>query len=151
MGDMMRKFLISMMTGILSAGALIACSSVNERPKMSLLPATISSESAPVLLDNASDSTSESSPMVGGWVPVFFNQFDKPELDNIATDLNSGRVKQVAISYPTKMQPLANKIKNYLQTNTNKTKAISMNAVELKDTDQVTYNLTQVILTLYFN
>jgi hypothetical protein len=47
------------------------------------------------------------------------------------------------------MQTLANNIRDYLQTNTGQ--KISMKSVELKDTEQVKYNLKQVIVTLYFN
>jgi hypothetical protein len=90
-----------------------------------------------------------SSPMIGGWAPVFFTEFDKDELNQVVDGVNAGRVKRVAISYPTKMQTLANNIRDYLQTNTGQ--KITMKSVELKDTDQVKYNLKQVIVTLYFN
>lgn len=90
-----------------------------------------------------------SSPMIGGWAPIFFTGFDKDELNQIVDGVNAGRVKRVAISYPTKMQTLANNIRDYLQTNTGQ--KITMKSVELKDTDQVKYNLKQVIVTLYFN
>ncbi len=90
-----------------------------------------------------------SSEMVGGWAPVFFTGFDKSELDQIVEGVNAGRIKRAAISYPTRMQTLANSIRDYLQTNTGQ--KITMKSVELKDTDQVKYNLKQVIVTLYFN
>lgn len=90
-----------------------------------------------------------SEPMLGGWAPVFFTGFDKNELDQVVDGINSGRVKRAAISYPTKMQTLANNIRDYLQTNTGQ--KITMKSVELKDTGQVKYNLKQVIVTLYFN
>jgi hypothetical protein len=90
-----------------------------------------------------------SSPMIGGWAPVFFTEFDKDELNQVVDGVNAGRVKRVAISYPTKMQTLANSIRDYLQINTGQ--KITMKSVELKDTDQVKYNLKQVIVTLYFN
>ena len=47
------------------------------------------------------------------------------------------------------MQTLAGKIHDYLQQQTKQT--IAMKSVELKDTDQVKYDLKQVIVTLYFN
>ena len=73
-----------------------------------------------------------SSPMIGGWAPVFFTEFDKDELNQVVDG-----------------QTLANNIRDYLQTNTGQ--KITMKSVELKDTDQVKYNLKQVIVTLYFN
>lgn len=87
--------------------------------------------------------------LVGGWAPVFFTGFDKPQLVNIADGINQGRIKRAVISYPTKMQTLANKIHDYLQQQTKQ--VIVMKSVELKDTDQVKYDLKQVIVTLYFN
>ena len=68
---------------------------------------------------------------------------------HIADGINQGRIKRAVVSYPTRMQTLAGKIHDYLQQQTKQT--IAMKSVELKDTDQVKYNLKQVIVTLYFN
>ncbi|MBX9866216.1 MAG: hypothetical protein K2Y14_04825 [Burkholderiales bacterium] len=87
--------------------------------------------------------------MLGGWAPVFFTGFDKSQLDNIVAGINQGRIKRAVVSYPTRMQTLAGKIHDYLQQQTQQT--IAMKSVELKDTDQVKYDLKQVIVTLYFN
>lgn len=95
---------------------------------------------------NKSDSQPE---VVGGWAPVFLTNMDESQLDDIAEGIKSNRIKRVVISYPTKMEPLAQEVHDYLLKKTNVD--IPLKSIELKDTDQVKYNLTQVILTLYFN
>lgn len=91
----------------------------------------------------------ESKPVIlGGWAPVFFTGYDTKQLNQIVDGMNENRIKHVVISYPIQMQTLANKIHDYLQ---NKTKQqIPMEAVKLQNTEQVTYNMEQVIVTLYF-
>ncbi len=86
---------------------------------------------------------------VGGWAPVFFTDMDQEKLDSITDGLNNQSIKRVVISYPTKMQVLAQQIHDYLADKTHQ--EIPLKTIELKDTDQVKYNLTQVIVTLYFN
>lgn len=86
--------------------------------------------------------------VVGGWVPVFFSWMDTKQLAGITDGMNEGKIRRVMISYPPKMQNLAGKIQSYLQSQTKQN--IEMQSIELKDTDQVSYNLTQVIVTLYF-
>lgn len=95
---------------------------------------------------NKSDSQLE---VVGGWAPVFLTNMDESQLDDVADGIKSNRIKRVVISYPTKMEPLAQEVHDYLLKKTNVD--IPLKSIELKDTDQVKYNLTQVILTLYFN
>jgi len=91
----------------------------------------------------------EQNPSVGGWAPVFLTYMDESQLNEIAEELNSGRIKRIVISYPTKMESLAESAHDYLLQKTNVD--IPLKSIELKDTDQVKYNLTQIILTLYFN
>ena len=88
------------------------------------------------------------SPVIGGWAPVFFTEMDNVQLDNISYGLNHQTIKRVTISYPTKMEALAEQIHDYLEEKTHID--IPLQTIELKDTDQVKYNLTQVIVTLYF-
>ena len=121
---------------------LIGCSSNSD---VSVNPAS----SAPVNASMPLKSVASEPVMVGGWAPVFFTGFDKTQLANIADGINQGRIKRAVVSYPTRMQTLAGKIHDYLQQQTKQT--IAMTSVELKDTDQVKYNLKQVIVTLYFN
>lgn len=103
---------------------------------------------------DASDVSAESdinvseSQMVGGWAPAFFSVFNKKELQDIVDGINEGRVKKATISYPTQMSSLAVKIRDYLQAQTNS--KIQMEKVELANTDTVTYNMKQVVVTLYF-
>ncbi len=91
----------------------------------------------------------ESPVMVGGWVPVFFSGYNQNQVNDIVNGLNQGRIKKAVVSYPTRMQTLALKIHDNIQKNT--TVKIPMESVELRDTDQVKYDLKQVIVTLYFN
>lgn len=121
---------------------LIGCSSNSD---VSVNPAS----SAPVNASMPLKSVASEPVMVGGWAPVFFTGFDKTQLANIADGINQGRIKRAVVSYPTRMQTLAGKIHDYLQQQTKQT--IAMKSVELKDTDQVKYDLKQVIVTLYFN
>ncbi|RTL12636.1 MAG: hypothetical protein EKK54_03155 [Neisseriaceae bacterium] len=134
---MVKKFSL-----LIAATSLLACSNNDGGGVINNTNSVQKVSSAPVKQD-------ASSPMVGGWAPVFFTGFDKDQLNQIVDGINEGRVKRAAISYPTKMQTLANNIRDYLQANTGQ--KIIMKSVELKDTDQVKYNLKQVIVTLYFN
>ena len=106
--------------------------------------------SIPIVAESAHPTESQVSQInpIGGWAPIFFVNFDQKQLDGIADGLNKGTIKRAVIVYPTKMQTLAGKIHDYLQTKT--TQNLSMRSVELHDTDQVVYDLTQVIVTLYF-
>ncbi len=121
---------------------LIGCSS-NSNVSISKIASAPENASMPV------KSVASEPVMVGGWAPVFFTGFDKTQLANIADGINQGRIKRAVVSYPTRMQTLAGKIHDYLQQQTKQT--IAMKSVELKDTDQVKYDLKQVIVTLYFN
>lgn len=85
---------------------------------------------------------------VGGWAPVFFTAMDEDKLDSIAAGLKDKSIQRVVITYPTKMQDLAIQIHDYLENKTHQN--IPLKTIELKDTTQVKYNLTQVIVTLYF-
>lgn len=85
---------------------------------------------------------------IGGWAPVFFAKYDQAQLSDIAAKMEDGVVKKVIVSYPKKMQPLAKKIQSYLQQTTSQ--KVTMDYLELKNTDQVSYNMSQVIVTLYF-
>lgn len=121
---------------------LIGCSS-NSNVSISKIASAPENASMPV------KSVASEPVMAGGWAPVFFTGFDKTQLANIADGINQGRIKRAVVSYPTRMQTLAGKIHDYLQQQTKQ--PIAMKSVELKDTDQVKYDLKQVIVTLYFN
>lgn len=118
---------------------IAACSNNSE-------PLAVSGKS----INNSSSSRpSEQNNTIGGWAPAFFTNMDESQLNSIAEGLNSGQIKRVVISYPTKMESLAEQIHDYLQQQTDLD--LPLKSIELKDTEQVKYNLTQVILTLYFN
>lgn len=132
--------MVRKITLLIAVAGLFACSS--NGGSLDVKNSTQEVASAPIK-QNASE------PIIGGWAPVFFTGFDKKELDQIVDGISTGGIKRAVVSYPTRMQTLANNIRDYLQTNTGQ--KISMKSVELKDTDQVKYNLKQVIVTLYFN
>jgi hypothetical protein len=85
---------------------------------------------------------------IGGWAPVFFTNLNQEQLAIIAHGINNQQISHAVISYPTKMQNLAKQIRDYLQQTTHQ--IIPMRSVELKNTTQVTYALTQVVVILYF-
>jgi hypothetical protein len=132
--------MVKKITLLITVAGLCACSS--NGGSLDVKNSTQEVSSAPTK-QNASEA------ILGGWAPVFFSEFDKSELNQVVDGINTGRIKRTVVSYPTRMQTLANNIRDYLQTNTGQ--KISMKSVELKDTEQVKYNLKQVIVTLYFN
>lgn len=105
------------------------------------------SESMAVMAGATSESTSVSG-FVGGWAPAFFSEFNKKELQEIVTGIQEGRISKVVVSYPTQMNKLAVQIHDYLQSVTKGN--IQMEAYELANTDTVTYNMSQVVVTMYF-
>ena len=138
---------------IIPALLLISCSVANPNapenhvrmstnPTKAIAPPVIES---PVANDESKEAESA---IVGGWVPVFFSWMDNKQLAGITEGMNDGKIRRVMISYPPKMQTLAGKIRDSLQGQTKQD--VEMQSIELKDTDQVSYNLTQVIVTLYF-
>lgn len=138
--SMLNKFIF-----VLVGALLVACSSNYSGD----LRAPMQVASTPLAASMPVKSAASEPELVGGWAPVFFTGFDKPQLASIADGINQGRIKHAVISYPTRMQTLAGRIHDYLQQQTKQ--VIVMKSVELKDTDQVKYDLKQVIVTLYFN
>lgn len=132
---------------------LISCSVTNSNASenhvsMSTNPTMLSVPTlteSPVVNDESKEAESA---VIGGWVPVFFSWMDNKQLAGITEGMNDGKIRRVMISYPPKMQTLAGKIRDSLQAQTKQD--VEMQSIELKDTDQVSYNLTQVIVTLYF-
>lgn len=139
--------------GVLGSALLFGCSTatpeINRQANCVQDPTNALCNAPLPPIVNESANVEESAPtLVGGWVPTFYTWFDTKQLDQTVEGLNDGRIKRVVISYPSKMQSLATKIHNYLQIDNKQN--IKMESLELKDTDQVSYNLTQVVVTLYF-
>lgn len=82
------------------------------------------------------------------WIPMVFVDFDTTALSSLADSLKTGKVKRAAIIYPSKMKTLAQRIQRYLEDQTSQD--VPMLNVELRNTEQVQYDLSQVIVTLYF-
>lgn len=85
---------------------------------------------------------------VPNWVPMVFVDFDTTALSLLADNLKTGKVKRAAIIYPSKIKTLAQRIQRYLEDQTSQD--VPMMNVELRNTEQVQYDLSQVIVTLYF-
>lgn len=126
--------------------ALIGCSS--DKP----LPVSVADNYA--LQQSLVESGSASQPMTAAvngssnWIPMVFVDFDTATLATLADNLKAGKVKRAAIVYPSKMKTLAQRIQRYLEDQTNQD--VPMMNVELRNTEQVQYDLSQVIVTLYF-
>ena len=83
---------------------------------------------------------------IGGWYPIFFNNFDKNQLDNIISNYKNGSINNIVLTYDTN-QELANQISNYLTNNSNI--EFQINQQKNIDTSETQYNHEQVILTIY--
>lgn len=133
----MKKILFGFLTMLVVVGCATKAAVVSTTP----VDNVVSVESS-VVVGN------EDSKLIGGWAPVFFTKYDQTQLLDIADKMKVGTVKKVIVSYPKKMQSLAAQIQGYLQKNTSQ--KVAMNSLDLKDNDQVSYNMNQVIVTLYF-
>ncbi len=97
--------------------------------------------------NNKIDNLQVSESKIGGWAPVFFNKYDAKEIDRINQQILDKKIKAVKISYSKNMYKLAIRIKKNLHYHYIK---VDMNLLNLKDTDGISYNHNQVVLTLYF-
>ncbi len=97
--------------------------------------------------NNKIDTLQVSKSTIGGWAPVFFNNYDPKEIDLINKQILDKKIKKIKISYSNNMHKLAFKIKNNLHYNYI---TVDMNLLELKDIDGTSYNHNQVVVTLYF-
>jgi endonuclease G len=88
-----------------------------------------------------------SHPIIGGWAPVFFNDYDPEKIEQINQQIFDNKIKNIKIHYSENMHKLAFRIKNNLHCKKIK---IDMNFLDLKDTGNTNYNHNQVIVTLYF-
>ena len=59
-------------------------------------------------------SSSEAKPMVGGWYPVFFDQYSAEKLTALISNINSGKVASVQIQYDHNLE-LAQKLAQEIQ------------------------------------
>lgn len=82
---------------------------------------------------------------VGGWYPVFFNDFDSNKLNDIIERNKNGNIASINIIYDQNTS-LAMQINNYLSS-----KGIKANLTQekTKDTPTVQYNHEQVVLNIY--
>lgn len=90
---------------------------------------------------------SASKAIIGGWAPVFFNNYDSEKINQINQQILDKKIKAIKINYSSNMTRLAIRIKNnlyYKQVN------FEMNLLDLKDMDGAKYKHNQVVVTLYF-
>lgn len=84
--------------------------------------------------------------MVGGWYPVFFNEYNKKQVDQIIQQVKDGKVDSIKISYDQSAK-LAKKIQARIQAKTNF--KVELDHVATQDTATTQYNHTQVVVTVY--
>lgn len=86
-----------------------------------------------------------STPLVGGWYPVFFDKYDRGAVDAIVKNYQSGHIKKVVISYD-KNYALAKQILVKLQTQ--KGMYIQFEHTPLED-GSAQFNHTRVVVVVY--
>lgn len=84
--------------------------------------------------------------LVGGWYPIFFNQFNKTQLNTLINNYNHGRVKRVTLTYD-KNSILASQISEYIQANS--TLKLNIEKNSSLDTPETKYEHDKVIITVY--
>jgi endonuclease G len=90
----------------------------------------------------------ESAPrhLVGGWYPVFFDDYDQDRVDSIINTINENRVKRIVVTYD-KNTALAKKIISNIQSKVNFVIEINHNVPP--DTATTKYSHSRVIVTVF--
>lgn len=83
--------------------------------------------------------------MMGGWYPVFFNEYDESKVQSIIKNIQSGRVAKVIISYDLSYD-LAKKILTNIKAQT--TLDIEFKQVKPEDST-AQFNHKLVVVTVY--
>lgn len=84
--------------------------------------------------------------LVGGWYPVFFDNYDQSKVDSIKKSISTGGVSRVVISCMDNIQ-LADKIKAGIQSDLNF--AVEQSCQPAPKDTGVTYKTDQVVVTVY--
>ena len=83
--------------------------------------------------------------IVGGWYPVFFNEYDQKKVDSIIKTIAENRAKRVTITYDENKE-LADKILESIQSQLNY--AVEMNHVAPKD-GTAKFDHSRVVVIVY--
>ncbi|MBX9866709.1 MAG: hypothetical protein K2Y14_07310 [Burkholderiales bacterium] len=97
------------------------------------------------VIASATISKSTNPAFVGGWYPVFFNQYSDIKIQHIIMRIKNGKVSKLIVSYD-KNQVLAKQIVTTIQATTDFN--VQLEHVELVD-DTAQYNHDQVVVTVY--
>lgn len=100
----------------------------------------LASESMPVA------PSTQHQPVIGGWYPVFFDNYDQTKVNSIINTIQENRAKRVVVLYDQNTA-LANQIIAGIQSKVNF--AIERSQDMAKDTATTKYNHTRVVVTVY--
>lgn len=131
----MNKLLIILLLGV---GSVYADQQI-------LMPNIESNGIMTKVIASATISKSTNPAFVGGWYPVFFNQYSDIKIQHIIMGIKKGKVSKLIVSYD-KNQVLAKQIVTTIQATTDFN--VQLEHVELVD-DTVQYNHDQVVVTVY--
>ena len=88
-------------------------------------------------------SSSEAKPMVGGWYPVFFDQYSAEKLTALISNINSGKVASVQIQYDHNLE-LAQKLAQEIQAQSALQATLSQSSPP--DSPNVIYERNRIIV-----
>lgn len=131
----MNKLLIILLLGV---GSVYADQQI-------LMPNIESNVIMTKVIASATISKSTNPAFVGGWYPVFFNQYSDIKIQHIIMGIKKGKVSKLIVSYD-KNQVLAKQIVTTIQATTDFN--VQLEHVELVD-DTAQYNHDQVVVTIY--
>ena len=84
-----------------------------------------------------------SKPLVGGWYPIFFDQYSPEKIQALIANINSGKVASIEIQYDQNL-PLANKLAQQITTETRL--QVSLAQSSPPDSPGVTYERNRVTI-----
>lgn len=93
------------------------------------------------------NSSSPSSLIVGGWYPLFFTAYNQEPINNIR--INKANIKSIEIMYEAKNKLLAEQIAGEINDTTSI--PVTMNLVNMVDTESVQYEHSSVVVTVFNN
>lgn len=85
-------------------------------------------------------------PVIGGWYPVFFDNYDQTKINSIISTIQENRAKRIVVLYDQNTA-LANQIIASIQSKVNF--AIERSQDVPKDTATTKYNHTRVVVTVF--
>ena len=87
--------------------------------------------------------------IIGGWSPMFFNEYDVSKIQSIVSIANKNKIKTIHITYELNNQKLAYKIYDAIIHKTQIKPQI--NEIKLTDTADLKYNHDIVSVTIYYS